>query len=70
MNPITAYTFKSVTGRSVVVKSRLGLDSARRVAMEHFWGPPMPPIWPGNGLGLDLQSMEEVADGESARNNE
>jgi len=50
-----SYTFVSAKGGAqVTIASRMGVDAARRAAMAHFWGPPQPPLWPGNGLGLHL----------------
>jgi len=55
VNEKLSYTFSSAkAGRQVTIASRMGADMARRAAMEHFWGPPQPPLWPGNGAGLHL----------------
>lgn len=58
MNPKINYTFKSVTGQTVTISSRMGESAARTKAMEHFWGPPIK--WCGNrGEGLDLIEVKE-----------
>ena len=55
VNEKLSYTFTSAKGgRMVTIASRMGVDMARRAAMEYFWGPPQPPLWPGNGSGLHL----------------
>jgi hypothetical protein len=54
LNEKLSYMFSSAKGgRQVTVTSRMGVDMARRAAMEYFWGPPTPG-WPGNGTGLHL----------------
>ena len=54
------YTFRSAKGgNTVTITSRMGEDSARRAAMEYFWGPPRE--WCLNkGRGLHL--IEEKTD--------
>lgn len=59
MNQLIRYTFKSHTGKVVTIRSRMGEDSARYGAMEHFWGPPAG--WCENkGQGLSLIEQEPV----------
>jgi len=58
------YTFRSAKGgNSVTITTRMGEDSARKAAMEHFWGPAYG--WCLNeGRGLHLieeKSYEEVS---------
>lgn len=63
MNPVLCYTFKSVKGNTITIRSRLGEACARNAAMIHFWGPLPDSIVPTrNGLGLDLLSVEELAE--------
>jgi len=61
MEPNFKYTFRSAKGHNVTITTRMGEDSARTAAMEHFWGPPSG--WCHNvGTGLDLKSTERVAE--------
>jgi hypothetical protein len=63
MNPLIRYTYRSRNPKctEVIIKSRLGEDSARSAAMIHFWGPlPDPAVPSRKGLGLLLTAVEEV----------
>lgn len=59
MNESIRYTFRSHTGKTVTIRTRLGEDEARSFAMATLWGPPEG--WCGNaGLGLSLIEQTET----------
>lgn len=60
LRPVRHYLFRSATGLTVDISSRLGEDSARIAAMQHFWGPPCQRVCGGrySGTGLSLIAQD------------